>query len=140
MTKAFSKSYSVNNDLLPEVKNSLNLAVQNSRLNLLISGVFQRSPRAMFSPDGRKIFAINGTSVILANSLTGEHLDQFTSSSLKPVRIASIAISPDTRFLAMGGDDGTVQVIDLESRKTISHLHHRSSILSLAFSPDGQEL
>lgn len=135
---AASISYSDHGDLFPEVKSSLDLSVQNSRLNLLISGKFHQPVIALFSPDGGKIAAASDISVVLFDSLTGERLEEFNSSLQKPSHISSLAFTADGESLAFGADDGTALIVDLKTRRSIL-LRHHTAIASVAFSPSGKE-
>ncbi|HEY6251633.1 MAG TPA: WD40 repeat domain-containing protein, partial [Candidatus Angelobacter sp.] len=133
--QAASTSYSPHDGLFPEVKNSLNLAIQNSRLNLLISGLFQEPPRAVFSPDGKRIAAGSGESLILLDSLTGEREDQFPVPNS---RIRAISFSPDSQSIAVGYQSGA-QIIDLRTKTAVVFPQH-AAISSVAFSPDGGKM
>lgn len=53
----------------------------------------------------------------------------------------SIALSPDGRVLASAGEDRTVRLWDMQTRKTVMVLRgHTSAVFAVAFSPDGAEL
>lgn len=68
--------------------------------------------------------------VSLAKTITGD------SSSVNPV-----AITPDGKTLASGGDDGTIRLWNLQTgelKKTFKG--HKSAVSVLVFSPDGQTL
>ena len=56
-------------------------------------------------------------------------------------RVNAIAISPDGKIIASGGDDKTIKLWDLTTGKILRTLKgHRDSIRAIAFSPDGQLL
>jgi WD40 repeat protein len=56
-------------------------------------------------------------------------------------RLRTLAISPDSRWLACGGYDQTIQLWDLDSRQEVRQFHgHRAAVYALAFSPDGRHL
>ncbi len=63
-------------------------------------------------------------------------------STIRPPNIRTVAWSPDSRFIAAGCDDGTIQVVDLLSRRHI--LTYRtgqtSQVNAVTWSPDGQWL
>ncbi|HAZ48040.1 MAG TPA: WD40 repeat domain-containing protein [Cyanobacteria bacterium UBA11369] len=61
--------------------------------------------------------------------------------------IRAIALSPDAKFLATGGDDRCIKIWDISSGKLILNISpllmwgtHKESIIRLAFSPDGKTL
>ncbi|KAG9317954.1 WD40-repeat-containing domain protein [Chiua virens] len=55
--------------------------------------------------------------------------------------ICAVATSPDRRWVAYGGADGRVRLIDLETRKiTKSDERHAGMVQSVSFSPDSTQL
>jgi glucose repression regulatory protein TUP1 len=55
--------------------------------------------------------------------------------------VASVAISPDGRWVAAGSLDSITRVWDLRSGALVERLHgHRDSVYSVMFSPDGRGL
>jgi len=53
--------------------------------------------------------------------------------------VNSVAVSPDGKMIASGGNDGTVRLWDIESRQELAALTgHENAVKSLAFSPDGR--
>jgi WD40 repeat protein/class 3 adenylate cyclase/tRNA A-37 threonylcarbamoyl transferase component Bud32 len=58
-----------------------------------------------------------------------------------PVKAWSSALSPDIRRVALGGEDGSVSILDLETgkRRTLAG-HPQDRVQGLVFSPDGRTL
>jgi WD40 repeat protein len=76
-------------------------------------------------------------SVRLWNATTGTFVKTLATLSES---VNTISFSPDGKTLAIGGADGKVTLLDLESNKTEALSATRGGILSLAFSPDGRWL
>jgi WD40 repeat protein/class 3 adenylate cyclase len=55
-------------------------------------------------------------------------------------KVNAVAISPDGRLLASGGDDRTVRLWDLRAHRSRAALPQGDKIAAVAFSPDGQML
>ena len=55
--------------------------------------------------------------------------------------IVAVAVSPDSRYAATGGNDATVRLWDLKEGKELRRLNGiSSSVWAVAFSPDGKQL
>ena len=96
--------------------------------------------RAAFSFDGRYLATSKGDGEI-------DLLDALTLESVWPepkqteCSVRSMAFSPDDRLFVVGGDDGQIRLIDVESGGSLESLSgHQGRVISLAFSHDGQQL
>jgi WD40 repeat protein len=75
--------------------------------------------------------------VILWQMPDGQPVHTFTG----PGVVRALAMSPDGKLLAGGGDDGAVQLWDVAAGKPGTRLEGPTDwVLSLAFSPDGKQL
>jgi WD40 repeat protein len=76
----------------------------------------------------------------MENAQTNPQLSQYLPGHND--RVSSLALSPDGKILAAGGNDGSIILWDMESRQRIGKplTKHRKSVDSLAFSPDGRIL
>jgi glucose repression regulatory protein TUP1 len=58
--------------------------------------------------------------------------------------VTTVAISPDTRYVAAGSLDKSVRVWDIQSGYLVERLEgpdgHKDSVYSVAFAPSGREL
>jgi cytochrome c len=52
--------------------------------------------------------------------------------------VASLAVSPDRRVVASGYLDGSLQILDLETREHVTERAHSDRVTGLGFLPDGQ--
>ena len=98
--------------------------------------------RVTHSPDGRYIASgsLDGA-VKVWGARTGKQLHAFRVSTMY---VRGLAFSPDSRFLATGGQDdpdSQVKLWDLETGQ-LAHTFHGvgKGVVGLAFSPDGQTL
>lgn len=91
-----------------------------------------------FSPDGRFLFSGGGRLVDQWN------LEERRISNTYQVNggdVTIVAVSPDSRTLAMGDSKGGVHLFDADSgRETLNIRCHRKAVTALAFSPDNQVL
>jgi WD40 repeat protein len=90
------------------------------------------------SPDGSVIVTAYGDNgEVSGRDLEGKELFAFSYGA----RVYSVAISPDGKFLAVGGLKTNVIVFDLETRQPAADLpSDREQIMALVFSPDGKTL
>jgi len=94
-----------------------------------------------WSPDGQTIAIAGDRSVSLYSANGSEQPSQLQTSASDLVH--SIAFSPDSRMLAVGYSNGTLQVWDFESQSLVFALDDDPrvrDISSLVFSPDGAAL
>lgn len=90
------------------------------------------------SPDGRRFAA--GTSrgqIGLGDVQTGLEIarrDPFTNV------VRALAFDPDGRWLAAGGDDRRIEILDAHSLETVTHFAVDGTVRSLALSPGGRYL
>ncbi len=101
------------------------------------------------SPDGRKL-AIAGTPGIVGNPpitvLDASTFQTLTEIPLYSRRTLRLAFSNDSRTIASCDESGTVVLKDVASGETINVFpifgdeYYRTSVCSVAFSPDGRQL
>jgi WD40 repeat protein/class 3 adenylate cyclase/tRNA A-37 threonylcarbamoyl transferase component Bud32 len=86
------------------------------------------------APSGRMLFSA-GDAVVLVDAST------LRVTRRVPVRTWSAGLSPDGRSVALGGEDGSVRILDLKTgkRRTLSG-RHEDRVQGLVFSPDGRTL
>src|SRR4029453_17853697 len=92
------------------------------------------------TPDGTRLVVVNGAEVI---QVAPETLHPVRHVPRKPQRPGSIvaALSPDGRMVALGAEDGTVQLLNLETGRFRSAAGpHESHLGGVAFSADGTML
>ena len=92
--------------------------------------------RCAFSPDGTRILTVGNNKCCLWDA------DQGKMIALLHAGGAFIAaISPDGKWLATGGNDGTARFYATADGKPAgARMAHGDTVLSLAFSPDGRRL
>jgi WD40 repeat protein/serine/threonine protein kinase len=98
-------------------------------------------PHHRLSCDGKVLFVVPGhkaTYVQVIDTATGK--ERFPRQGhVAPLH--AVAVSPDGRRLASGGQDRAVKVWDLASRRVLhSFTMHHDAVWGLAFNPDGQLL
>ena len=90
---------------------------------------------AAVSPDGTRVAAAQWNVVVL-DGATGDVICQLPHKA----GVRSLAFTPDNKFLAVGKEDKTITVWDLETQTAIGHDAHLDHVWSAAFSPDGRQL
>lgn len=101
-----------------------------------------------YTEDGERLVTIDATGRVMfrdARSLdvieTVVQLDLDSASvGDATFTVAAIATSPNMGKLALGMEDGTVQIWDLETRSSLSFETHSQTVRGVAFSPDGRQL
>jgi WD40 repeat protein len=95
---------------------------------------------ACFTPDGRLITASSDQTVHLW-SRAGGQWDSKLVHEAPEGEVRCVAVSPDSRLVALGTRYGTVRVLDLAQGKELAALKgHPGDVWTLAFSPDGRTL
>lgn len=79
------------------------------------------------------------------NLLIGIQYNQITSSLISSFAInnkgiMSITVSKDSRFLAVGTEDGTILLYELATLKTIGKMASISTVTKIVFSPEGDKI
>jgi Flp pilus assembly protein TadD len=94
-----------------------------------------------YSRDGRLIasaHALGESSVRLWDTRTGAELRKLEGHVGD---VNTVAVSPDGKLIASGGDDGTVRLVDLRTGQLVRQLGVAGNyVLGVAFACDGQEL
>ncbi|MCU0443418.1 MAG: hypothetical protein MUE85_00775 [Microscillaceae bacterium] len=93
-----------------------------------------------FDPQGDKLIAIDNAKQVL---LWNVHESNPKSTTIVPsgdTKINTIAASPTQNYFALGKDNGIIELIDYQGVKVKSINTGKSSIISMAFSPDGTAL
>jgi WD40 repeat protein len=96
---------------------------------------------AVFSPDGRSLAAVGFGPGVCLWDLSSASSEPATTIPIPFPRPRCLMFSPDGRSLAVTTDvDGRILVVDPASGRERLVLQHRSSVKSIAFSPDGRLL
>src|SRR5262249_54051378 len=90
-----------------------------------------------FSPNGKMVVTASKTRTVLWDAAAGEHHETL-ETDVQPI---SVAFSPDSKRVALGGSDNRVQVFDVGTDKAALDLEGSTGpVRSVAFSPNGKML
>ena len=99
----------------------------------------------VFSPDGQQLLTANVINqFMLWDIADGSLIKRWDGKPFDPTDFnysragGHVAYSPNGKFMALG-DNGSVQIIDAQSGKTL-HTLEVGKVLGLAFSPDGNQI
>ncbi len=92
----------------------------------------------IFSPDGKYIVTVQGSTGIVWNVHTGEEIRRFEGPA---DGIGAIKYSPDGKTIAAGNFDASVRVWDVQTGRELRRFPPIAAATNnLAFSPDGRYL
>jgi len=104
--------------------------------------LWPRSP-AMFSSDSRRVMVGEEDGVTVRDAATLRVLRSFPAAGARAIRTSqtAYALSGDDRTLAIGGEDGSLRLLDVVSGtvRTASG-RHRAAVNEARFTPDGRTL
>ena len=75
------------------------------------------------------------TTLLNSGALIDEEIIQ---GKIHGSRVYSVAFSPNGLYMAMGIDDTTIRVVDVNSKQEVARMYHDLSVYSIAFSPDSR--
>jgi len=97
-----------------------------------------------FSPDGKLLASTSinrPKTLILWDTTTHEKVGEIIPKTYSRTTLCSIKFSPDGKWIAFGGEDGTIRFLDIAERKEIDKFDaHDDFVYSICFSPDGRLL
>jgi WD40 repeat protein len=92
--------------------------------------------RIAFAPDGKTLVTARGPVLRVWDPATGQEL--FQDFDGHHAGVAAVAVSPDGKLVATGGDD--LRIWDAATSKSLRRISIKGGINALAFSPDGKLL
>jgi WD40 repeat protein len=93
------------------------------------------APAMMLTSDGRRLVAVGADETTVRDAATLRVLDRF------PIGAETSALSSDDHTVALGGEGGSVRLLDLRTRAVrTADGHHGAAINRIVFTPDGRTL
>jgi WD40 repeat protein len=96
--------------------------------------------RLRYSPDGERFVAVYGGEAGMLMSVYSSTGNVSTVSRVLTNGASAIDWHPNGRWIAVGGDDGSVNLIDSRTGESRTLGHHKAKAASVAFSPNGAYL
>ncbi|HTU18921.1 MAG TPA: WD40 repeat domain-containing protein [Gemmataceae bacterium] len=94
-----------------------------------------------FTPDGRRLIACGEAGIAEVWKTKEGVRERSIPIEPEPMPLFAVAVSPDSRLLALAGLDGRTRLCDLATGRVRRILEgHADAVYSLAFSPDGTHL
>jgi WD40 repeat protein len=95
-----------------------------------------------YSPDGKMLASSSYVTFQLLDTATGKSIDRVHQSLAKPLkRPGALKFSPDSKFLAIGGDEGSLIAWEVATKKVHRNFTgHSQRVLWVDWSPDGKHL
>ena len=101
-------------------------------------GPAERLARPVFTPDGKRVLAGDGSSARLWSSATGKPAGEILKHAKQ---VTALAVSPNGRTLLTGCLDGTAQQWKASTGEPVGEpLQHTGPVVFTTFSPDGKTL
>ncbi|HJZ59166.1 MAG TPA: hypothetical protein VKE74_29750, partial [Gemmataceae bacterium] len=98
-----------------------------------------RTGDVAFSPTGKLVASTGGSQVHLWDPDTGKLIKVLVKLEKTDKPLKALAFSPDGKHLAVGGDDGILRVVEVESGKaTFTSPSRNARIEKVAYSPNGK--
>ncbi|MCC5639230.1 CHAT domain-containing protein [Nostoc sp. CHAB 5844] len=110
---------------------------QNSLVPVTLSGI---GSKVIFSPNSKILVAINFDAIEFWNLEAQDLVHQKSQFFLLNSNITSVSFSPDSKILAIAGEDKAIQIRNLQGHLLKTITGHQNTITSVTFSPDGKTL
>jgi len=138
-TSALAVSHDGSNIVVGTDSRGIHLSVINAGNGKISKSLGNYSWDVAFSPDGKLIVGSNRTTIGIWSFETGKLIKTIEIKHMSSIRV--FTFTPDGKFIAVGGLETTVQLIDIETGMMIKEFDIDGGYcFALAFSPDGKML
>jgi WD40 repeat protein/DNA-binding SARP family transcriptional activator len=150
--QAVALSRSVDGSVLPEIESALRRLIQSSPIAGIVPDATGQGPDGTvgavtlaWSPDGGLVASGGRDGVVAIWRTTDGTLERVWSARASEIvdtpgygpwsNVSALMFSPDGRFVATGGGDGTVRLFDVETGSVVRQMDHTAPVWTLAFEP-----